>query len=218
MQVSDQQLYNQFLGNLVGSPQLLNVTKYNNGTSKLPFKAEVVAPSDSRSYDATTYGYTWGYTNLSDSGGKGSNKAKTTANIKNEVVFTSASPAAVTNSLPASLFLSGKPSWFGPLPWPPLDVAHPERLADENIPAGYRFKNGRDPAPGPSPSPTATPTPTATPVPTPSATPTPEPTPVPSPSATPTPAPTPGSANFSDWLNQLSDWIRTHPALPNQSQ
>jgi hypothetical protein len=219
MQVSDQQNYNQFLGNFVGSPQLLNVTKYNDGRNKLPFKAEVVAPGDSRSYDAATYGYTWGYTNLSDGGGKGSNKPKTTANIKNEVVFTSASPAAVSNSLPVSLFLSSKPSWFGPLPWPPLDVAMPAQLADENIPAGYRYKNGRDPAPGPSPSPTASPTPTPTPVPTPSATPTPEPTPAPSPSATPTPAPTPaptpGGANFSDWLNQLSDWIREHPAIPN---
>jgi hypothetical protein len=41
------------------------------------------------------------------------------------------------------------------------------------------------------------------------------PVPTPSPSPTPTPGPSP-QANYSDWLNQLSDWIGHHPAVPNK--
>lgn len=70
---------------------------------------------------------------------------------------------------------------------------------------------GGGPTPSPTPSPTATPAPTATPPPS-------TPSPTPAPTATPTPAPTPSpsGANYSDWLNQLSDWIRQHPAVPNK--
>lgn len=53
--------------------------------------------------------------------------------------------------------------------------------------------------PGPSPTPSATPTP-------------PLPTPTPTPQPTPTP---PGGSTYSNWLDQLSDWIRAHPATPN---
>lgn len=62
---------------------------------------------------------------------------------------------------------------------------------------------------GPGPTPTPTPTPQPTPTPTPAPTPTPTPTPTPAPTPTPTPS-------YSSWLNELSDWIRQHPASPNQ--
>jgi hypothetical protein len=67
------------------------------------------------------------------------------------------------------------------------------------------------PAPTPTSTPSATPTPTASPQPTPTATTT--------PSASPTPVPTPSPAptvSYSQWLDQLGDWIQRHPAVPNK--
>jgi hypothetical protein len=53
---------------------------------------------------------------------------------------------AVGGSLPASLYQSAKPAWFGNLAWPPFDPASP-KLSYEAIPAGYRYVNGKE-APG----------------------------------------------------------------------
>jgi hypothetical protein len=47
-------------------------------------------------------------------------------------------------TLPASLYLPGKPAWFGQLPWPPFDPTAPN-LTYEAIPAGYRYIRGVDP-------------------------------------------------------------------------
>ena len=52
--------------------------------------------------------------------------------------------------IPVSLYLSNtnKPSWFGNLAWPPVDPANPAySMSRTNIPAGYRFVYGVDPAP-----------------------------------------------------------------------
>ncbi len=50
-----------------------------------------------------------------------------------------------TNTLPASLYQSAKPAWFGNLAWPPFNPANPNP-ANVLIPAGYRFvNNGADP-------------------------------------------------------------------------
>ena len=43
--------------------------------------------------------------------------------------------------LPDSLYLAGKPSWFGNLAWPPFSATKPNALASD-IPAGARFANG----------------------------------------------------------------------------
>jgi hypothetical protein len=48
-------------------------------------------------------------------------------------------------TLPNSLFLSSKPSWFGDLAWPPVDPANPRTNDPTIIPAGYRFVHGKDP-------------------------------------------------------------------------
>jgi hypothetical protein len=61
---------------------------------------------------------------------------------------------------------------------------------------------GGKPIPSPTASPTVTPVPTATP----------SPTPTPPPEPTPTPPP---GTSYSDWLDDLADWIRQHPAVPN---
>jgi hypothetical protein len=211
------QRYNQFLANLVGSPDLLAVTKYNDGKNVLPFTEKVVAPQN-RSYDAMSYGYTFGYGGLSDSGsGKGSGpEAFDTSVIKKDYVFTKPAPVGINASdIPVSLIFSSKPSWFGNCPWPPLDVSKPTEAKDTNIPAGYRFVNGKDPVPGPTPNPTPTATPTPAPTPTPTPVPTP-PLPTPTPTPVPTPNPEPGTDHYSQWLDELADWIKEHPPVPDK--
>jgi hypothetical protein len=113
------------------------------------------------------------------------------------------------SDLPASLYLSARPAWFGSLTFPPIgpDVSG----YHQQIPAQVRYEGGDVGAPSPTPQPTPTPTPQ----PTPTATPTPpKPSPTPTPPQ-PTPTPTPAGPNYSNWLNDLSDWIRSHPATPD---
>lgn len=61
----------------------------------------------------------------------------------------SAAPAA----LPASLFLTSKPAWFGNLAWPPVNPASPVTDNPAIIPAGYRYIYGVDPTTEPAPGP-----------------------------------------------------------------
>ncbi len=56
-------------------------------------------------------------------------------------------PTISTHTLPASLYLSGKPSWWGNAPWPPFDPANPSYSAT-NLPAAYRFIFGANPPSG----------------------------------------------------------------------
>ncbi len=46
------------------------------------------------------------------------------------------------HALPDSLYLPGKPSWFGDLRWPPIDPANPSTATAGGIPAGRRFGTG----------------------------------------------------------------------------
>lgn len=52
---------------------------------------------------------------------------------------------AVTGNMPASLFRSTKPNWFGNRAWPPVDPSKPGTLTLDAIPAGYRFVHGTEP-------------------------------------------------------------------------
>jgi len=55
----------------------------------------------------------------------------------------------VASDIPSSYYLSGKPSWFGSLTWPPVDPASPAYSSSfTNIPAGYRLVYGTDPPAG----------------------------------------------------------------------
>jgi hypothetical protein len=60
-----------------------------------------------------------------------------------------------SQTLPTSLYLTNKPSWFNSLPWPPYDPNYPTAASSTNIPAGYRFAYGVNPpgvtAPPPAP-------------------------------------------------------------------
>lgn len=44
--------------------------------------------------------------------------------------------------IPDSLYLSGKPFWFGTLSWPPFNSRDVGAISYESIPAGYRYVNG----------------------------------------------------------------------------
>jgi hypothetical protein len=54
-------------------------------------------------------------------------------------------PTIADHTIPASLYLAGKPAWFGGRPWPPFDPAHAASAAGTNLPAGYRFVYGTNP-------------------------------------------------------------------------
>ncbi len=48
-------------------------------------------------------------------------------------------------TIPDSLYLRAKPSWFGTLAWPPVDPASPRSGDPTIIPAGYRVIRGSEP-------------------------------------------------------------------------
>src|SRR5206468_1751987 len=58
-------------------------------------------------------------------------------------------PTIPDHTIPDSLYLSEKPSWWGPLPWPPIGPDLTPMVSQ--IPAEYRFVNGR-PTPPPATS------------------------------------------------------------------
>jgi hypothetical protein len=145
------------VGNVLGSQDLANLTPYNSGGSPIPEVNEVVAlcgPSPcgagSRSYDQTSYIHALGFGEASDDGTGG-----TSANagcsgtdyttschslIPYSTLFvhgdySSATGAVtwasgVTQTLPASFYLSAEPSWFGSVPWPAIGPDVTGGLAD----------------------------------------------------------------------------------------
>jgi len=126
--------YYNIIGNVAGSPELLKITSYNNGTHVIPAVRMVVAP-EYRSYDGPTYCYSFGYSEANDDGSSGTypedNRLPyTTALLHGNYDYASDSifwDAAVSDhNLPASLYLPAKPAWWcGALPWPAVgpDIA-----------------------------------------------------------------------------------------------
>ncbi len=98
--------------------------------------------------------YKFGFTDDSGSTAFGDPKVQSTALIHgNWDAVTKTNGGIVwdatisTHTLPASLYLSGKPSWWGNASWPPFDPANPLASAT-NLPAAYRFIFGLNPPPG----------------------------------------------------------------------
>jgi PKD repeat protein len=58
------------------------------------------------------------------------------------------SPSISDTNIPNSYYLSGKPTWWGNLPWPPYDPHNASAASITNIPAGYRFVYGVNPPSG----------------------------------------------------------------------
>lgn len=61
--------------------------------------------------------------------------------------------ATPDHALPASLYLTSKPAWFGSLAWPPYEPGSGATANPTNIPAGYLYVNGTKPPAQSGPSP-----------------------------------------------------------------
>ena len=113
------------LGNVVGSADMAALTHYNDGVNLLPQVASIVNPT-SRSYDSAAYGYTWGYANLSDGGGgEGPGNSYSTrflhGDYNNASATTTWDSSTPNHALPASLYLTAKPAWWGSkTAWPAI--------------------------------------------------------------------------------------------------
>lgn len=118
---------NNFVGNVVGSAQMQSMKGYDNPVAQ-HVSVEYPAP---RSYDAVAYGWSFGYGKTSDDGtGTGcaegnppchrpNNSASNFLHGNyNNIGGTVAWATGVTHDLPASLYLTGKPVWWGPMPFP----------------------------------------------------------------------------------------------------
>jgi hypothetical protein len=127
MQMSYLTTIDNFAGNVVGSSQMQSLIGYS---SPLAQAASVEYPA-TRSYDAVAYGWSFGYGEASDDGsGTGCDGgtspchlAGTSAtdffhgnynNVNGSITWAS----GVTHTLPASFYLSSKPSWWGSMPFP----------------------------------------------------------------------------------------------------
>jgi hypothetical protein len=144
--------YYNVIGNVSGSMDLLQVTSYNNGTHRIPSASMIIAPQN-RSYDATTYCYCFGYSEANDDGTSGiypedDRLPFTTALLHGNYDYASDSikwdPSISNHVLPASLYLSAKPDWWGNLPWPAIgpDTSNPAIVLKGDIPAKVRFEHG----------------------------------------------------------------------------
>jgi hypothetical protein len=140
--------YYNIVGNVVGSNDLLQLTSYNNGRTRIPAVRMIVAPQN-RSYDATTYCYGFGYSEASDDGSyaEDNNKPYLTALLHGNYDFASGTTvwdtAIASHALPASLYRTAKPSWWGNLAWPAIgpDTSNPAIVLQGEIPASVRYKN-----------------------------------------------------------------------------
>ncbi|HET7102975.1 MAG TPA: hypothetical protein VFI20_02710 [Terracidiphilus sp.] len=127
IQMSYLSTYNNFVGNVIGSAQMQSLTGY--GTLAQTVSVEYPA---TRSYDSSAYGWTFGYGEASDDGtGSGCaggtspcHRSGTSAtdfidgnfnNIGGAITWAS----GASQTLPASFYLSGKPSWWASsIPYP----------------------------------------------------------------------------------------------------
>lgn len=118
------------VGNVVGSAEMAALLAYGNPqkqTDKIWAMCGAGNPcgGGSRAYDGTSYAYSFGYGETSDSGGSQFNSLQPWTSIflhgdYSNVTGTTTWAPGVTNSLPQSFYLSGKPSWWGNTPFPAI--------------------------------------------------------------------------------------------------
>lgn len=120
--------YSNLIGNVVGSLQQENV-QWGEGDKlsvPLPVIGQVNYPTY-RSYEGNVFGYAFGYFSTSDDGSSGSGSSLPYSTLFwhgdwNDL--TKSVPrweSGATHTLPASFYLSGKPSWWTPgIPWPAI--------------------------------------------------------------------------------------------------
>ena len=120
-QVSYLSLTNNFVGAVVGSTAQQSNVGYSGGVTSVD---SITAPTN-RVYDTTVYGWTFGYAEAGDSGtwALDNGNAATTAfqhGIYSNITGTTTWATGVTHTLPASFYLSAKPSWWGSLAYPSI--------------------------------------------------------------------------------------------------
>jgi len=120
MQIANLATYFNFVGNVAGSAA-------QNGLSQSTSHVAILQYPSSRSYDTTNYNFTFGYGESGDDGsGSGcsgstasschSTKAFSTALMHGNYTFADGKigwSGTLPQSLPASFYLSSKPSWWG---------------------------------------------------------------------------------------------------------
>jgi hypothetical protein len=122
------------------------------GSSALKSRAivrKIVNPA-SRAYDNPPYCFSYGYTSESAAGGTALQSPISTLIEHGNYDVASGSinwdSSIADRTIPDSMFLSSKPSWFGNLAFPPIDPSR-SSVSPTNIPAAYRFFYGVDPTP-----------------------------------------------------------------------
>jgi hypothetical protein len=131
MQISYLALYNNFIGNVLGSIQMQSLVTNYEYPHALTQTASVEYPS-TRTDDANAYGWTFGYGEFNDAGPSDTgcsggtppcHLAGTSAtdffhgnynNVNGSITWAT----GVTQTLPASFYLSSKPAWWGSMPFP----------------------------------------------------------------------------------------------------
>lgn len=147
MQMSYLTTLDNFVGNVVGSTQMQSLV--NSGGNKLGQVASVEYPA-TRSYDADAYGWSFGYGESSDDGtGSGCSGGTSPCHLAgtsstdllhgnyNNIGGSVSWVAGLTQTLPPSFYLSGKPGWFGSMPFP---ATGPD-VAGGSGPGGHSFGN-----------------------------------------------------------------------------
>jgi len=133
------------LGNVIGSEWQKSLSKWT------PI---VVARQPRSFYTANNpYGYTFGYANLTDGGtdARDNDAPYATALIHGDYDFVTGtfrwSSTIASHELPASLYRSAKPAWFGALAWPAFGPAPgaPATALVGDIPAKACFDRGKMP-------------------------------------------------------------------------
>ena len=135
-----------FVGNVVGSAQAASLIAYSNPMAQT---ASVEYPA-ARSYDSVAYGWSFGYGEASDDGtGTGCGGGTAPCHLANTSTtdflhgnFTNANGTVkwvtgVTQTLPASFYLSSKPSWWGSMSYP---ATGPD-ITGGNGPGGHSYGN-----------------------------------------------------------------------------
>jgi hypothetical protein len=137
---------NNFVGNVLGSVQMQSLRGYNYSLAQ---RESIEYPAH-RSYDAAAYGWSFGYGSTSDDGagtgcGGGVPPCHLPANSSsdffhgnfNNIGRTITWAPGVTHELPASLYLVGKPTWWGSMPYP---ATGPD-VAGGSGPGGHSYGN-----------------------------------------------------------------------------
>lgn len=153
MQISFASTYYNFVGNVVGSAQMTALQSNGNGAA-MPQVAQLQW-SATRAYDSVAYGWTFGYSELSDSGtltGDSTGPYTTSFQHGNYNNVDSSLPwsGSITHTLPASFFRSSKPAWWGSSSWPAIgpDVTGATAKYVNDIPAKVCFTSTQQNANG----------------------------------------------------------------------